>query len=108
MGTMFGKRTIYLDHAAATPVDPRVLRAMRPYVSKIYTNPGGLHAPALMAQDAVSTARATIARSLGVRSQEIVFTASGSESNTLAIVGAIRAYARRVSKHNSACYRKRY
>ncbi len=86
------RTTIYLDHAAATPVEKEVVRAMLPYFSDVYANPGGLHAHALRARTAVETARKSIAHSLSARPQEIIFTATGSESNNLAIVGAIRAY----------------
>lgn len=89
---MFTKREIYLDHAAATPVERSILKAMQSYFSDIYANPGGLHTQALAARNAVENARTIIAKSLAVRPQEIVFTASGSESNNLAIIGAVRAF----------------
>lgn len=89
---IFTQKTIYLDHAAATPVERAVVRAMMPYYTNTYANPGGLHAAALNARQAVEQARAAIARSLSARPQEIIFTASGTESNNLAILGVIHAF----------------
>lgn len=79
---------IYLDHAAATPVDPAVLEAMMPYFSDRFGNPSSLHMPGQKAREAVDAARRTCARLIGASSpREIVFTSGGTESNNLAIFG---------------------
>ena len=81
---------IYLDHAATTTVRPEVVAAMVPLLGAGY-NPSSLHAEGRAAREAVDAARATVAGLLGAAPREIVFTASGSEADTLAIVGTARA-----------------
>jgi cysteine desulfurase len=83
---------IYLDHAATTPVDPRVLKAMRPFFDKTYGNPSSFHTDGLTAQRAVLDARERVARALNAHADEIIFTSGGTESDNLAITGAIRAH----------------
>lgn len=85
-------RHVYLDHAAATPVDPRVLRAMQPYFSEQFGNPGSFHTPGLRAKQAVAAARESIAKHLNARADEIIFTSGGTESDNLALLGIIRAH----------------
>lgn len=84
-------RTVYLDHAATTPVDPRVLAAMLPYFTEKFGNPSGVHALAQEAQRALEDARARVAAVLGCRPSEVVFTSGGSESDNAAIRGVARA-----------------
>jgi cysteine desulfurase len=79
---------IYLDFAATTPVDPRVLEAMQPYFTQDFGNPSSLHRWGLKAQQAVAAARQQIAASLNCAPDEIIFTACGSESDNLALRGA--------------------
>ena len=79
---------IYLDYAATTPVDPRVLDYMQPYFSELFGNPSSIHAHGQKAEAAVETARETIAAILNCTPQEIIFTSCGSESDNLAIRGA--------------------
>ena len=86
-------RDIYLDHAAATPVDPRVLEAMLPYLHGAYGNPSSFHTKGKEAADALLKARETVAEILGARADEIIFTSGGTESDNLAILGAARASA---------------
>ncbi|MFQ3568108.1 MAG: cysteine desulfurase family protein [Aggregatilineales bacterium] len=86
-------RSIYLDHSATTPVDPRVLDVMLPYFSEVYGNSSSAHKIGRRAEQAVEDARETIARIFNCKPSEIVFTSGGSESNNLAIRGA--AWARR-------------
>ena len=81
-------RTIYLDNAAATPIDPRVLKAMVGAYKK-YGNPSSYNNTGRLAREGMDSARLTIARFLGARSEEIVFTSSGSEANNLALVGVL-------------------
>lgn len=85
-------KRIYLDYAAATPLDPRVKEAMEPFWAENFGNPGGLHAEGVNAKKAVEEARRKIARELGAKDDEIIFTASGTESCNLAIFGTARKY----------------
>src|ERR1041384_1834973 len=84
---------IYLDYSATTPVDPRVVEAMMPYFSTSFGNPSSVHRYGQVAEAAVDSARETVASILNCRSDEIIFTSCGSESDNLAIRGA--AYAMR-------------
>jgi cysteine desulfurase len=79
---------IYLDHNATTPVDPRVAEVFLPYVTEHFGNPSSNHPYGRAAHAAVGTARAVVADLLDAMPEEIVFTGSGSEANTLAIRGA--------------------
>lgn len=87
-------RRIYLDHAATTPVDPAVLRAMRPYFSEKFGNPGSLHSFGQDAITALDASRETVAAALGADFQEIVFTSSATEANNLALRGAVEGWRR--------------
>ncbi len=91
--TLMSNRTVYLDHAATTPLDPRVLEAMLPYLKEEFGNPSALYAIGRTAKDAVADARARIAARLGAHADEIVFTGSGTESDNLAVLGVARAHA---------------
>lgn len=85
---MSARRTVYLDHSASTPTDPRVVEAMLPYFTEIYGNPSSAHSFGRRAELAVERARETIADILQCTPAEIVFTSGGSESDNLAIRGA--------------------
>lgn len=85
-------KRVYLDHAAATPVDPRVAKAMRPYLSRVFGNPGAIHREGIEARDAVEGARRVIADQLGILPDEVVFTASATESAQIAIAGSVEAW----------------
>jgi cysteine desulfurase len=80
-------RRVYLDHNASTPVHPDVLAAMLPFFGEVYGNPSSVHAFGRAARDAVDDARATIARFLGSRPEEIVFTSGGTESDNFGVKG---------------------
>jgi cysteine desulfurase len=82
---------IYLDHAATTPLDPRVLEAMLPYLTAITGNPSSVHREGREARKGLDRARREVAAVLGARPAEIVFTASGSEADALAIRGVVEA-----------------
>ncbi len=82
---------IYLDYAATTPVDPRVVEAMQPYFSEKFGNPSSIHRYGQQAEAAVEAARETIAAVLHCQAREIVFTSCGSESDNLALRGAALA-----------------
>jgi cysteine desulfurase len=86
-----GSRRVYLDYAAATPLDPRVARAMRPFERHVFGNPSSIHAEGIAARRALETQRARIARAMRVKPDEIVFTSGGTESNNLALQGVIEA-----------------
>jgi cysteine desulfurase len=84
-------RPIYLDNHATTPVDPRVLAAMRPWWEQNFANPGSVeHAMGRAAEAAVEEARAHVAALIGAEPSEILFTSGATESNNLAIKGAAR------------------
>jgi cysteine desulfurase len=78
---------IYLDYAATTSVDPRVLNAMLPFYSNIYGNPSSVHRIGQQAEAAMELARESVASVLGCRPAEIIFTSCGSESDNLALRG---------------------
>ena len=88
-------RPIYLDNHATTPVDPRVLAAMRPWWEENFANPHSVeHAMGREAEEAVEAARAEIAELIGAEAREVVLTSGATESNNLAIKGAARFAAR--------------
>lgn len=78
---------IYLDHAATTPLHPEVLEAMLPYLTEHHGNPSSIHASGRRARQALDEAREEIAGYLGAKPREIVFTASGTEADNLAVRG---------------------
>ena len=85
------KNTTYLDHAAATPLDSRVFKAMKPFLQTVYGNPSSLHHKGVEAKNAIENARKTIAGLISARPEEIVFTSGGTESCNLAILGLAKA-----------------
>lgn len=80
---------IYLDYAATTPVDERVLRAMIPYFNEEFGNPSSVHFYGQQAEAALENARETVASALNCKADEIIFTSCGTESDNLAIRGAV-------------------
>lgn len=82
------QRSVYLDHSASTPTDPRVVDAMMPYFTEVYGNALSVHSQGRRAEQAIEKARVTIARLLNCKPSEIVFTGGGSESDNLALRGA--------------------
>ncbi len=86
------KNMIYLDYAAATPIDQAVLKAMRPYFSEQFYNPSATYLPAQQIANDLAAARSRVARLLGAKPAEIIFTAGGTEANNLAIAGVMRLF----------------
>ena len=91
-------KKIFLDHAATTPTDPRVLEAMLPYFNESFGNPSSIHSLGLEARTAVAEAREKVASLIGAASDEIVFTSGGTEADNLAIKGVAQANAQK-GKH---------
>ena len=86
-------RLTYLDHAATTPLDERVLEAMLPFLRERWGNPSSLYSHGRVARRALDESRDTVAQVLGARPSEILFTSGGTESDNLALKGV--AFARR-------------
>ena len=84
-------KRIYLDNASTTPVDPKVLNAMLPYIAEKYGNPSSLHHEGRVAKKAIEDSREKIAKIIGAEKDEIIFTSGGTESDNLAILGLARA-----------------
>jgi cysteine desulfurase len=95
---MTNARRIYLDHAATTPLDPRVFDAMRPVLETAWGNASSIYAEGREARRILDAARRDVAEVLGARPNDIVFTSGGSESDNTAIRGAAYASAKR-GKH---------
>lgn len=82
---------VYLDYNATTPVDPRVLEAMLPFLGENFGNAGSVHTPGQRARAAVDAARDSVAALVGADPNEIVFTGGGTEADNLAIFGVVAA-----------------
>lgn len=92
--------TTYLDYAATTPLDDRVLQKMLPYFQQDFGNPSSIHHPGQTAENAVEDSRVKIARVLNAEPGEIVFTSCGTESDNLALRGvAFAERGRRQARH---------
>jgi cysteine desulfurase len=91
-------KRIYLDYAATTPAHPDVIKAMLPYFNEIFGNPSSLHSFGQEARAGVEKARATLASFIGARTEEVVFTSGGTESDNFAIKGV--AYANQEKKNH--------
>ncbi len=87
---------MYLDYAATSPCDPRVVDAMTPYFTAMFGNPGSRnHSFGWDAENAVDVARDQVAALLGADAKEVIFTSGSTESNNIAIKGAANMYARK-------------
>ena len=80
---------IYLDHAAATPVDKRVFEAMKPYFLEDFFNPSAAYLPAKKVAADYEKAKATIAHIIGAKGSDIIITAGATEANNLAFTTII-------------------
>jgi cysteine desulfurase len=85
-------KPIYLDHAAATPMDPSVLEAMLPYFTDNFYNPSATYLPAVAVRKDLDAARQRVALVLGARPSEVIFTAGATEANNLVIRGVLEQY----------------
>ncbi len=90
---------LYLDHAATAPVRPEVLDAMRPFLTGVFGNPSSHHTYGEAAASALDEARSRVARVLGMRSGDVIFTSGGTESNNLAVKGIVLAALVRGRRH---------
>lgn len=86
------KTPIYLDYAAATPMDPQVVAAMQPYFTEHFYNPSATYLAAQAVRKDLAAARSKVAHWLGARPSEIIFTAGGTEANNLAIRGVMEQF----------------
>jgi cysteine desulfurase len=86
---------VYLDHSATTPVDPRVVEAMLPFLTEKFGNPSSVHFYGQEARAAVDRARREVAALIGARPNEVVFLSGGTEANNLAIRGVAEQNAER-------------
>ena len=86
------KKTIYLDNAATTKTKPEVVEAMIPYFSEFYGNPSSIYSLSDEPKKAVATARETIAKTIGAKTNELYFTGGGSESDNWALKATADAY----------------
>ncbi|HEU4962790.1 MAG TPA: cysteine desulfurase family protein [Bacilli bacterium] len=89
---------IYLDNAATTRIAPEVRAAMEPYLTEVYGNPSSTHRAGREARGAVDKARDQVAKALGAKASEIVFTSGGTEADNAALVGVALAHRER-GKH---------
>ena len=83
-------RRVYLDYAATTPLDPRVKEAMDSWWTENFGNAGGLYEEGRRAKEALQNSREVIAKLIGTRTEEIIFTSGGTEADNLAIFGVAR------------------
>jgi cysteine desulfurase len=90
---------LYLDHAATSPVRPEVLEAMRPYLTDVFGNPSSHHTVGEAAARALDDARRRVARVLGMRAGDVVFTSGGTEANNLAVKGIVLGALERGRRH---------
>ncbi len=83
--------TVYLDHNATTPLDPRVLEAMLPYLSTEFGNPSSVHSFGRAARAALDTARQQVAALINAQASQVIFTSGGTEANNIALLGCCAA-----------------
>lgn len=88
------KRLVYLDHAAATPLNGAVFKTMQPFLRDNYGNPSALYDLGVKANQALNLCRKTVANAVGTNPDSIVFTSGGSEANNLAIFGVANMFSK--------------
>jgi cysteine desulfurase len=82
---------IYLDHAATSPVHPDVVERMIPFITEVFGNPSSIHYFGRQSRQAVDEARAVVAKSIGAKESEIIFTSGGTEADNIALIGTAMA-----------------
>jgi len=92
-------KSVYLDYAATTPLEPRVLEAMMPYLVSEYGNASSVHSFGQRARKGVERARRQVADVLACDPHEVIFTGSGTEADNLAIMGVAESYAKERGRH---------
>ena len=80
---------IYMDHSGTTPIDPKVLEAMMPFLTKNYANPSSIYAEGREVRIAIDGAREQVAKALNAEPGNIIFTSGGTESDNLGILGSV-------------------
>ncbi len=88
------KKKLYFDYAASTPIHPKVLAAMKPYVTSAFGNPGSVHSFGQEAMNAIDKAREDIASAIGAQFREVIFTSGATEANNLVLRGVVENYLR--------------
>ena len=86
-------KEIYLDNAAATPIDPSVFSVMQKVLKENFANPGSIHEMGIKNKKILEENRGTVAEILGAHSDEIIFTSGATESNNLAVLGVLKKFA---------------
>lgn len=92
------KRRIFLDYAASTPLDKKVLKKMRPFLKKEFYNPSSLYQEAVSVKKNISDYRTKISNLLQVKTNEIYFTSGGTESNNLALLGLFHFWKKKIDR----------
>jgi cysteine desulfurase len=82
---------IYLDHAATSPMHPDVVETMVPFMTEIFGNPSSIHFFGRQSRHAIDEARETVAKSIGAKANEIIFTSGGTEADNFALIGVAKA-----------------
>ena len=83
---------IYLDHAATSPMHPKVMETMMEVMNSTFGNPSSIHSFGREARNQIDTARETLAHSIGAKEQEIIFTSGGTEADNMALFGVAEGY----------------
>ncbi len=89
---MFKKKSIYLDYAGATPLDPSVARRMSSYKGGFFANPSAIYKDGVKVRGVIEESRSKIAQLINAHSDEIIFTSSGTESDALAVLGVVKEW----------------
>ena len=100
-------KRIYLDYSATTPCKPEVVEAMLPYFTEHFGNPSSVHGFGRDNKNAITDARETIAKTLNAKTEEIYFTAGGTESDNWAIRGVMAANKQKGNQIGRASCRER-
>ena len=82
---------VYLDHAATSPVHPDVVEHMIPFMTEVFGNPSSIHYFGRQSRQAVDEARALVAKSIGAKESEFIFTSGGTEADNIALIGTAMA-----------------